>query len=158
MNALNLLRRYFLALALAFGSLFVLTVHAQNQDNLAFWNALKAPNAIVLFRHANAPGGGDPAEFRLNDCSTQRNLDAEGREQAQRIGQRFREQGIKVDAALTSQWCRTRETAQIAFPSLQQDAPAFNSFHYCPIKTHSKSSCESRVGSGSVERADLTKS
>ncbi len=97
-------------------------------ENESAWSALKKPGAIILFRHATAPGGGDPAGYVLNDCRTQRNLDDEGRAQARRIGERFREQGVKVEAVLTSQWCRTRETAQLAFPGLPKDAPAFNSF------------------------------
>lgn len=84
--------------------------------------------AIVLFRHANAPGGGDPPGFKLNNCSTQRNLDEAGRAQARRIGQTFRERGISVGAVRSSQWCRARETADLAFPGQRQDAAAFNSF------------------------------
>jgi phosphohistidine phosphatase SixA len=125
------MKRHFLACLLTIANLsgvVASSVFAQPQDNAEFWNALKQPGAIVLFRHANAPGGGDPAGFRLNDCSTQRNLDTEGREQAIRIGQRFREKGIKVGAVLSSEWCRARETAQLAFPNMQKDAAAFNSF------------------------------
>jgi phosphohistidine phosphatase SixA len=105
---------------------------AQSTSELEAWNALKQPNAIVLFRHAYAPGGGDPAGFRINDCSTQRNLNAQGRDQAKRIGQRFHEKGVQVNAVLSSQWCRTRETAQLAFPGLPKDALAFNSFFGTP--------------------------
>jgi phosphohistidine phosphatase SixA len=103
-------------------------VPAQAMDDTAAWAALKKPGTIVLFRHATAPGGGDPPGHVLDDCSTQRNLDEEGRAQARRIGERFRAQGIKVEAVLSSQWCRTRDTAQLAFPGLPKDAPAFNSF------------------------------
>jgi phosphohistidine phosphatase SixA len=91
------------------------------------WNALQDGSA-VLFRHANAPGIGDPAKFTLGDCSTQRNLDATGREQARRIGAQFRRQGIVVRKVLNSQWCRARETAQLAFPGIASDDPVFNSF------------------------------
>ncbi|MCW5736050.1 MAG: histidine phosphatase family protein [Enhydrobacter sp.] len=93
----------------------------------AAWTALRA-GGIVLFRHANAPGGGDPEAFRLNDCTTQRNLDDAGRRQASRIGEAFRARGVAVGRVLTSQWCRTRETAELAFPGRMQDEPAFNSF------------------------------
>jgi hypothetical protein len=93
----------------------------------AAWEALRQ-GAIVLFRHANAPGGGDPAGMRLGDCATQRNLDQAGRTQARRIGDAFRARGIAVGRVLTSQWCRTRDTAEIAFPGRMQDEPAFNSF------------------------------
>ena len=84
--------------------------------------------AIVLFRHANAPGVGDPPGHRLSDCSTQRNLDDTGREQARRIGQTFRARKVPVRRVLSSQWCRTRETAELAFPGLVRDEPLFNSF------------------------------
>ncbi len=93
------------------------------------WQALR-DGAVVLFRHANAPGVGDPPGFTLEDCSTQRNLDDTGREQARGIGHRFTERSIRVGAVLTSQWCRTRETAALAFPGSGRvrDEPAFNSF------------------------------
>lgn len=86
------------------------------------------PGTVVLLRHALAPGTGDPPGFRLDDCSTQRNLSEEGREQARRIGLAFRARGIEVGAVWSSQWCRTRETADIAFPHRRRDRAAFNSF------------------------------
>lgn len=91
------------------------------------WSALQ-PGSVVLFRHALAPGGGDPPGFKLDDCRTQRNLSDEGRAQALRIGQAFMARGIVVGAVWSSQWCRTRETADIAFPRQRLDQPAFNSF------------------------------
>jgi hypothetical protein len=93
----------------------------------AAWQALRE-GGIVLFRHAIAPGGGDPPGFRLGDCATQRNLDDSGRAQARRIRDALRGQGIRVGAVLASQWCRTTETAEIAFPGRVEAAPAFNSF------------------------------
>lgn len=93
----------------------------------ATWNILRT-GGIVLFRHANAPGVGDPPGFRLGDCGTQRNLDAAGRAQAQRIGARLREQGVTVGKVLASQWCRTRDTAELAFPGRVTPQAAFNSF------------------------------
>jgi broad specificity phosphatase PhoE len=86
------------------------------------------PGTAVLFRHALAPGAGDPPGFKLDDCRTQRNLSVEGRVQARRIGRAFAERGIKVAAVWSSQWCRTRETADLAFPGQRVDRPAFNSF------------------------------
>lgn len=93
----------------------------------ADWSALKDGH-IVVFRHANAPGGGDPPGLKLGDCSTQRNLDDAGRAQARRIGEQFRRRGVKVGAVLTSQWCRARDTAELAFPGMARDDPSFNSF------------------------------
>ena len=95
------------------------------------WTALQ-PGTVVLFRHALAPGGGDPPGFRLNDCSTQRQLSDEGRAQARRIGQAFKSRRIEVGAVWSSQWCRTRETADLAFPGKRLDQPAFNSFFGTP--------------------------
>jgi phosphohistidine phosphatase SixA len=69
----------------------------------------------VLIRHATAPGTGDPARFDVNDCATQRNLSEGGRAQARRIGERLAEWGVKVDAVLSSRWCRSLETARLAF-------------------------------------------
>jgi phosphohistidine phosphatase SixA len=84
---------------------------------------------IVLLRHANAPGVGDPSGFKLGDCSTQRNLDDVGRARSRRIGELLRTSPVKVGAVWSSQWCRTRETAALAFPELVvRDVTAFNSF------------------------------
>lgn len=99
---------------------------AQMQEDAA-WAAL-VDGAIVLFRHANAPGTGDPDAFRLGDCATQRNLDAQGRAQARRIGEGFRARSVPVGQVLTSAWCRARDTADLAFPGRAEVAPAFNSF------------------------------
>ena len=112
-------------------SLFVLSaLQAGAQDA---WQRI-TPGTIVLFRHALAPGGGDPAGWRLNDCSTQRNLSAEGRAQAQRIGEAFQLRNIDVGNVWSSQWCRTRETADLAFPGKRVDQPSFNSFFGTPAQ------------------------
>jgi phosphohistidine phosphatase SixA len=87
---------------------------------------------VVLFRHAMAPGVGDPEGFQLNNCRTQRNLSADGKAQAMRIGAAFRQRGIEVNTVWSSQWCRTRETADLAFPGKRVDQPLFNSFFGTP--------------------------
>ena len=79
------------------------------------WDALRAPGAVVLLRHSFAPGGFDPPGARLDDCSTQRNLDESGRAQATRIGEAFRQNGIAVGAVLSSPRCRCLDTARLAF-------------------------------------------
>ncbi|MEJ7931263.1 histidine phosphatase family protein [Ramlibacter sp. AN1015] len=98
----------------------------------AAWNALREPGAIVLFRHATAPGVGDPVDMRLGDCATQRNLDDRGRAQARRLGERFEAEGIQVARVLSSRWCRARDTARLAFGDRVaggvRDEPAFDSF------------------------------
>jgi phosphohistidine phosphatase SixA len=104
---------------------------AQASEDAA-WVVLKKPGAIVLFRHALAPGGGDPPGFQASDCSTQRNLSDEGREQAKRMGQTLRDRGVKIQAVWHSAWCRTRDTAKLAFPEMREPQLrpeiAFNSF------------------------------
>ncbi len=117
-------RRHLLLLGLA--GIVAAPLPAWAQDG-ASWAALGA-DGVVLFRHADAPGTGDPQGFQLGDCATQRNLSEAGRAQARALGARFRARGVAVGAVLTSQWCRTRDTAELAFPGMAQDAPAFNSF------------------------------
>lgn len=99
----------------------------------AAWAALR-DGAIVLFRHAHAPGGGDPPGFRIDDCTTQRNLDSDGRAQARRIGDRLRAERVRIGVVLASEWCRALETAQLAFPDQVRREPAFNSFFDDPSK------------------------
>ena len=79
-------------------------------------------------RHALAPGSGDPENFRLDDCTTQRNLSQKGRDQAVRIGSRFKEAGIDDTDVYTSQWCRCRETAELLGLGPPAPLPALNSF------------------------------
>ncbi len=75
--------------------------------------AAASPGAILLMRHATAPGTGDPPDMLLGDCSTQRNLSDAGRAEARAIGGRLRSAGIRPDLILTSEWCRTTETAEL---------------------------------------------
>ena len=94
--------------------------------------SLKTSGSIVLFRHALAPGGGDPPGFVLGDCRTQRNLSEEGRDQAKRLGANLLQRSALVGAVWHSQWCRARDTAALAFPAMSAPTlraePAFNSF------------------------------
>jgi phosphohistidine phosphatase SixA len=92
------------------------------------WEAMRQPGAIALMRHAYAPGTSDPAAFRLGDCSTQRNLNDEGRAQAREIGAVFRAEGVAVDRVLSSQWCRSFETAELLGLGAVEALPSLNSF------------------------------
>lgn len=92
------------------------------------WSALRAGGHVALVRHALAPGTGDPSGFSIDDCSTQRNLSVEGRDQARRIGDLFRANGIGAAVTASSQWCRCRETANLLGLGPVQDLPAANSF------------------------------
>lgn len=89
---------------------------------------LRAGGTVIAFRHALAPGTYDPPGFQLGDCSTQRNLDTEGRSQAQRIGNWFRQQSLKPAVVRSSPWCRCTDTAHLAFGGAEK-WPALGSPH-----------------------------
>src|SRR5438094_994173 len=83
------------------------------------WDALRAPGSVVVLRHSYAPGGFDPPDARLEDCSTQRNLDENGRAQARRIGEAFRRNAVTVGKVLSSPRCRCLDTARLAFGQVE---------------------------------------
>jgi phosphohistidine phosphatase SixA len=89
---------------------------------------LKLPNHALLMRHALAPGMGDPAGYTLADCASQRNLDAQGRQQALRTGQWLQTQGIQKAMVLTSPWCRCKDTAALLGLGVPEVEPAIGSF------------------------------
>lgn len=83
---------------------------------------------VVMYRHALAPGTGDPPRFALGDCSTQRNLNEAGRAQAQAIGDALRTAGVRDARVLTSRWCRARDTARLLGFGEPEELPALDSF------------------------------
>ena len=91
-------------------------------------NHLEEGGKLIFIRHAYAPGSGDPDNFNLNDCSTQRNLSKEGQRQAEYIGEFFRNNKVKIDKVLSSEWCRCKETAKIAFKNFSTNS-FLNSFY-----------------------------
>jgi broad specificity phosphatase PhoE len=93
------------------------------------WSLLKKGGQVVLMRHAvTTPGVGDPPGFRLDDCSTQRNLTDDGRRDAQRVGAEFRARGVVVERVLSSPWCRCVETANLAFGKAEISTALSNLF------------------------------
>ncbi len=69
-----------------------------------------------MLRHAQTVAGvGDPPNFSLGQCNTQRNLSDDGKAQARRIGQWFKTQGLQPRSVQTSAWCRCKDTAEQAF-------------------------------------------
>jgi phosphohistidine phosphatase SixA len=87
---------------------------AVGDDSREAWTALVNGGHVALIRHGNAPPGyGDPPGFKIDDCTTQRNLDDRGRAQARALGAAFRQQGVRVDKVLSSPWCRCLETADL---------------------------------------------
>src|SRR5690606_31278864 len=81
----------------------------------AGWALLRNGGQIVLMRHANAPGTGDPANFDIENCRTQRNLSDRGRQQARRIRSLFAARAAPVTQVYSSRYCRALETARLAF-------------------------------------------
>ena len=76
---------------------------------------LQKGGKLIFIRHAYAPGSGDPDNFNINDCTTQRNLSNSGRVQSQKIGNFFKKNKISIGKVYSSEWCRCKETASIAF-------------------------------------------
>lgn len=108
-------------------------VSGLSSDNeTGLWKALRDGSSIVLLRHAIAPGTGDPVNFDVEECSTQRNLSDAGRKQATAIGNLFRLGGIKKARVFSSQWCRCLETARLLKLGSVEKLPLLNSFfqHY----------------------------
>ena len=91
-------------------------------------NSLKEGGKLIFIRHALAPGNGDPDNFNINDCSTQRNLSAKGISQSKKIGFFFKNSNITIDKVLSSEWCRCKDTATFAFGKFQT-FNALNSFY-----------------------------
>jgi len=96
------------------------------------WTLLRQGGQVVLIRHAvTDPGVGDPPGFKLDDCTTQRNLSAAGKVEAERLGAAIKAHGVPVARVLTSPWCRCRDTARIAFGGdAQVEAALSNLFEY----------------------------
>ena len=113
--------------ALAIG-LFAMADGVSAAEDADLWDALRSKGHVALMRHALAPGTGDPSGFALGDCSTQRNLSAEGRGQAARIGQLFRANGIETARVFSSQWCRCLDTARLLELGPVRELPIINSF------------------------------
>ena len=92
-------------------------VKADLNQNMIY--ELKQGGKLIFIRHAYAPGGGDPINFDINNCITQRNLSDSGRDQASEIGSFFKNNNILIDKVYSSEWCRCKETALIAFKEFE---------------------------------------
>ena len=114
-----------------------LTTSIKADSNKDLLKQLTEGGKLIFIRHAYAPGSGDPNNFNLNDCSTQRNLSDRGRKQAEHIGIIFRENKIEIDEVYSSEWCRCKETAEIAFTNFttKNFLNSFYSSNYAKNKT-----------------------
>lgn len=114
-----------LALILLFASLSG-PASANDQSKAAL---LAKPDHVLLIRHALAPGSGDPANFDVNDCATQRNLDARGRAQAKQIGAWLRTRDLVPKTIWSSPWCRCKDTASEMGLADVKTHPGLESFY-----------------------------
>ncbi len=110
--------RYLRGLVIGLVTVLTLTLipHNASAKSLAIWDVLQGTNPkgyILLMRHALAPGVGDPANFRVGECSTQRNLNDEGRQDAREIGQWLKRREVRILRVESSRWCRAKETAKL---------------------------------------------
>ena len=97
-------------------------------SNEAMIGELQKGGKLIFIRHAYAPGGGDPSNFDVNNCETQRNLNDEGRVQSKKIGNFFKQNDILINKIYSSEWCRCKETAKIAFKNYSTNS-FLNSFY-----------------------------
>ena len=140
-------------LVLAFFLAFVTQINPAHSDTTKpLWDALKNGTAVVLIRHALAPGTGDPGNFDINDCSTQRNLSDTGRAQSDRMGDLFRANGISTARVLSSQWCRCMETAELMNLGPVDVFLTINSF----FRNRSQSGPQTRALIDWINNADLS--
>jgi phosphohistidine phosphatase SixA len=116
---------------LALGALLLFGLAAQAAEPLPLAE-LARPGRMLMLRHANAPGTGDPAGFRAGDCSTQRNLDDAVRAQAAALGERMSRAGITRASVYSSQWCRCLETARLLKLGPVRELAALNSSYARP--------------------------
>ena len=114
-----------------------LTSSIKADFNKKLLNQLKDGKKLIFIRHAYAPGSGDPKNFNLNDCSTQRNLNDSGREQSKNIGKFFSKHNIKFNNIFSSEWCRCKETAIIAFKKFETKK-FLNSFYSSQFEKNRK--------------------
>ena len=101
--------KFFLLILLSFN----ISIKANSNDKIQ--SLLKEGEKLIFIRHAVAPGGGDPVDFDILRCETQRNLSKEGIAQSKNMGKFFSENNIKIDKVISSEWCRCKQTAQYAF-------------------------------------------
>lgn len=124
-------RRDFSMLTLAAAGLTPQPSAAQvfTQRSSSFAALLRKGGCALMLRHAQTePGVGDPPEFQLDQCSTQRNLSQEGKEQARLIGQWFKARKLRPRSVQTSPWCRCKDTAELAFGQYAVLAPLASTF------------------------------
>jgi len=96
---------------------FNLPLKVNSSDDIQ--KAFNGNGKLIFIRHAYAPGGGDPDNFDISNCTTQRNLNTKGIEQSINIGKFFLKNDIVIGKVLSSEWCRCKKTAEFAFKNYE---------------------------------------
>jgi phosphohistidine phosphatase SixA len=116
-------------------------------DDAKLWDQLRRGGNVILIRHGSTlPGLGDPPGFRLDDCSTQRNLSDAGRDEVRRIGERLKRERVPIGKVYTSPWCRCRETAMLAFGKAEDWNPLASVFEEPDRDREHTESVKKRIG------------
>tara|TARA_B110000967_G_C18686274_1_gene460691 strand:+ start:166 stop:747 length:582 start_codon:yes stop_codon:yes gene_type:complete len=102
------------------------------------WDEAREGGKVILIRHSLAPGGGDPDGFKIKDCQTQRNLNKVGISQSKKIGKIFRDNKIPIDIVLSSEWCRSKDTAFYAFGKFKEFSALNSTFSDPYIKNETR--------------------
>jgi|TARA_B110000259_G_scaffold131040_1_gene147843 phosphohistidine phosphatase SixA len=113
-QGLSILKFFFIFIYIFFTNLTAVL----SSDSI--WDEARHGNKVILIRHSLAPGSGDPAGFKIDDCKTQRNLNKAGIEQSKKIGKIFKDNKISIDIVLSSAWCRCKDTAYYAFGEFKE--------------------------------------
>ena len=113
-QGLSILKFFFIFIYIFFSNLTAVL------SSEIIWDEARKGNKVILIRHSLAPGGGDPAGFKIGDCKTQRNLNKAGIEQSKKIGKIFKDNKISIDIVLSSAWCRCKDTAYYAFGEFKE--------------------------------------
>ncbi len=129
------MKRKTMLLGLLAGSLLAPLAQADE----ALWRLLQRGGQLVMLRHAlTDPGVGDPEGFRLEDCTTQRNLSEDGRREARRLGEALRARNIPVARVMASPWCRCIETARLVFGTAAELQPSLGNVFGRPERTEAQ--------------------
>ncbi len=113
-----------------------------------FWTLLREGGCVLLMRHAQTvPGVGDPPNFEIGNCSTQRNLSDAGREQARKVHAAFLRERVKVDQVRSSAWCRCVDTAMLALSRTPCGRPSTRSSRRATV-TPRRAPCSTRCRAG----------
>lgn len=126
------LQSIMLLIGLALGGVFIDGYEQADASDASLWQGLQSGQYIAFISHGLALGNNDADNFRISDCSTQRDLSVQGREQIKSIGERLRAHGITQAHIFSSQWCRCLDTARLLDLGDVQPLQLLNSFYHAP--------------------------